>query len=130
MSENFEYIYSLVPEILNKHIGVGGLVGVVFGGSYAEKKWNPKADVDMDLIFESPLSINIALTLVQAIKTDFTSNKLLLDIRMCVDKKGNAIWIHNELKLLRNPELGKINLKQIYDERNRSHPATLINNFI
>lgn len=119
---NFEYIYSLVPEIVDRNIGKDGLSAVVFGGSYAEHNWDPSGDIDMDLIFDAPLNVNHALTVLADIRQQFANNKLSLDVRLCADTDGNAIFIHNENKRLRYPEVGKVNLKNLYDHTNVIYP--------
>lgn len=117
-----EFIYALVPEIVDRNLGKDGLVAVVFGGSYAEHKWDPSGDIDMDLVFQSPLNVNHALTVLADIKQQFASNKLSLDVRLCVDTSGNAIFIHNEQKRLRFPEAGKVKLSGLYDHTNIIYP--------
>ena len=109
-----EFIYTLVPEIVDKNLGKDGLIAAVIFGSYAEHEWDPSGDIDMDLIFNAPLNVNHALTVAADIKKQFANNKLTLDIRVCADRQGNGIYLHNENKQLRYPDVGKIDVKKLY----------------
>lgn len=109
-------IYEVARIIFENNLDKNGLAAVVAFGSLSEKSWNAGADIDADLIFQAPININHALTIVSSMKADFARFGVDLDIRICADMDGNGIWLHNENKLMRYPADGKVSIKGLYHD--------------